>query len=71
VVPAQRWAPYRVPHIVLGRANAACAGTRARTCPVPGHPCLDSVTDAEVLAAVAVLTRSSRPDVHTAIGVAG
>ena len=28
------------------------AGTRARACPVPGHPCLDDVTVAEVLAAL-------------------
>jgi ADP-heptose:LPS heptosyltransferase len=55
VVPAERWAPYRVPHILLGRQDAPCAGTRARTCPVPGHPCLDSVTDADVLDAVASL----------------
>ncbi|NEW74081.1 glycosyltransferase family 9 protein [Streptomyces rhizosphaericus] len=60
VVPAERWAPYRVPHRLLGRQDAACAGSRARVCPVPGHPCLDSVTDAEVLAAVAAL---SEPDV--------
>ncbi|MCF6525640.1 glycosyltransferase family 9 protein [Streptomyces sp. JJ36] len=53
VVPAGRWAPFGVPHVLLGRADAPCAGTRARTCPVPGHPCLDSVTDEELLAAVA------------------
>jgi ADP-heptose:LPS heptosyltransferase len=52
VVPAARWAPYRVPHVVLGDQGAACAGTRARTCPVAGHPCLDSIDPAEVLAAV-------------------
>lgn len=56
VVPVQRWAPYRVPHVVLGRPDAACAGTRARTCPVPGHPCLDSISDDELLAAVETLT---------------
>lgn len=71
VVPVQRWAPYRVPHIVLGRADAACAGTRARTCPVPGHPCLDSVTDTEVLAAVTALTRPGRPAGRTVTQVAG
>ena len=41
VVPATRWAPYRVPTVLLGDQHAACAGSRARTCPVPGHPCLD------------------------------
>ncbi|MGK5632145.1 glycosyltransferase family 9 protein [Streptomyces sp. URMC 123] len=52
VVPAERWAPYGVPHILLGRPDAPCAGSRARVCPVPGHPCLDSVTDREVIDAV-------------------
>ncbi|MFD5233764.1 glycosyltransferase family 9 protein [Streptomyces qaidamensis] len=56
VVPAERWAPYGVPHILLGDPHAACADTRARRCPVPGHPCLDGIGDAEVLAAVAALT---------------
>ncbi|WP_437081285.1 glycosyltransferase family 9 protein [Streptomyces sp. enrichment culture] len=55
VVPAERWRPYGVPHVLLGDQQAACAATRARTCPVPGHPCLDSVRDEEVLAAVAAL----------------
>jgi len=52
VVPAARWAPYRVRRVLLGDQDAPCAGTRARTCPVPGHPCLTSVTAAEVVAAV-------------------
>ncbi|TVL89570.1 glycosyltransferase family 9 protein [Streptomyces sp. SAJ15] len=55
VVPAERWAPYRVPHVLLGDQGAACAGSRARDCPVPGHPCLDAVPDSEVLAALAGL----------------
>ncbi|MCF1650047.1 glycosyltransferase family 9 protein [Streptomyces indiaensis] len=55
VVPAERWAPYGVPHVLLGDPHAACAQTRARHCPVPGHPCLDGVGDGEVLAAVAAL----------------
>ena len=32
--------------------TAAVAGTRARECPVPGHPCLASVSPADVVAAV-------------------
>ncbi|GGO84711.1 glycosyl transferase [Wenjunlia tyrosinilytica] len=55
VVPAERWRPFRVPHILLGRQDAECAGSRARLCPVPGHPCLDSVGPAEVTAAVTAL----------------
>ncbi len=52
VVPAARWRPWKVPHVLLGRQDAACAGTRARACPVPGHPCLDGVPVEEVVAAV-------------------
>jgi ADP-heptose:LPS heptosyltransferase len=52
VVPAARWAPYGVPTVLLGDQSAPCRGTRARECPVPGHPCLTSVTAADVVAAV-------------------
>jgi ADP-heptose:LPS heptosyltransferase len=55
VVPAARWAPHGVPRVVLGDQSAACRQTRATTCPVPGHPCLSSVSPAEVCAAVASL----------------
>ncbi len=52
VVPAGRWAPYGVPAILLGDQSAPCANTRALTCPVPGHPCLDEVTGQDVVRAV-------------------
>ncbi|MEX5720711.1 glycosyltransferase family 9 protein [Geodermatophilus maliterrae] len=52
VVPAVRWAPYGVPTVLLGDQDAPCRLTRARECPVPGHPCLTSVTAADVVAAV-------------------
>ncbi|MFK4145441.1 glycosyltransferase family 9 protein [Streptomyces sp. NPDC004065] len=52
VVPAERWRPYGVPCVLLGDQRAPCAGSRARNCPVPGHPCLESVTANDVLAAV-------------------
>ncbi|MBO3085769.1 glycosyltransferase family 9 protein [Cellulomonas fengjieae] len=55
VVPARRWAPFGVPSIVLGDQGAACVGTRARECPLPGHPCLTSVTPEQVRAAVDAL----------------
>jgi histidinol-phosphate phosphatase family protein len=54
-VPAVRWRPWGVPHRLLGDADIACAGCRARVCPVPGHPCLSCVTVSEVLLAVAEL----------------
>ena len=54
-VPAVRWRPWRVPCILLGDQHAPCAGSRATTCPVPGHPCLDGVRLEDVLAAVEAL----------------
>ncbi|MBD0292497.1 MAG: glycosyltransferase family 9 protein [Jiangellaceae bacterium] len=56
-VPAVRWAPYRVPCVVLGDQHAACRDSRATTCPVPGHPCLSEVRPAEALTAVRLLAR--------------
>lgn len=52
VVPASQWSPYGRDVTVLGDQDAPCRLTRARTCPVPGHPCLDGITDADLLSAV-------------------
>lgn len=60
VVPVERWRPYGVPHIVLGDQSATCRDSRATTCPVPGHPCLSSVTPREVAHAVAALASAPR-----------
>lgn len=54
VVPADRWAPYGVPTVLLGDQAAPCAGSRARDCPVAGHPCL-AVDPARVVVAVEAL----------------
>ncbi|WP_144758634.1 glycosyltransferase family 9 protein [Curtobacterium sp. 9128] len=51
VVPAVKWAPYAEHVELLGDQGAACRLSRARECPVPGHPCLSSVTPDDVLAA--------------------
>jgi len=61
VVPAVRWAPYGVPHVLLGDQEARCRGSRARECPVPGHPCLASVTPEAVVGAVAELAGAEVP----------
>ena len=68
-VPARRWRPWAVPHELL-RRDVPCAGCRARTCPVPGHPCLSGVGVEEAMAAVgrlagsaAVVTSSAHPRV--------
>ncbi len=55
VVPAERWAPYGVPSVLLGDQWERCRGTRARNCPVHGHPCLSGVPPAAVADAVAGL----------------
>ncbi len=55
-VPAERWRPWRVPHVLLGDQHAPCSLSRARTCTVPGHPCLDGIEADEVVAAVADVT---------------
>jgi len=60
-VSAQRWAPYGVPMVLLGDQQAPCRDTRARDCPVPGHPCLGVITPAAVTAAVASLVGVPAP----------
>lgn len=49
VVPASRWAPYTDRVVVLGDQTAPCRLSRARDCPVPGHPCLAGVSPEAVL----------------------
>jgi ADP-heptose:LPS heptosyltransferase len=62
VVPSVRWAPYGVPVVLLGDQQAPCRGSRARECPVPGHPCLAQVTSEQVVKAVRELTSECRSD---------
>ncbi len=52
VVPASQWSPYGANVVRLGDQQAPCRLTRARACPVAGHPCLDGITDDELLRAV-------------------
>ncbi|MFF8773577.1 glycosyltransferase family 9 protein [Kitasatospora sp. NPDC015120] len=61
VVPAERWRPFGVPHLLLGRQDAPCAASRARVCPVAGHPCLNTLTGAQIAAAVGRLTSGAVP----------
>jgi ADP-heptose:LPS heptosyltransferase len=51
-VPAVRWAPYRVPVVLLGDQGAVCRDTRVTRCPFAGHPCLTGVGAEDVLRAV-------------------
>jgi ADP-heptose:LPS heptosyltransferase len=59
-VPAARWAPFGVPMALLGDQGAPCKDSRARECPVEGHPCLASVGADEVAAAVEVVAADPR-----------
>ncbi|HYH31113.1 MAG TPA: glycosyltransferase family 9 protein [Pseudonocardia sp.] len=63
VVRAVRWRPYRVPQVLLGDQDAPCRDTRARDCPVPGHPCLSRVPPEEVVSAVRRLLPPAAPSV--------
>jgi ADP-heptose:LPS heptosyltransferase len=58
VVPAVRWAPYGVPVVLLGDQTAACRDSRARDCPIPGHPCLESVRTEQVVEACVELSNA-------------
>ena len=65
----------RAAAVVVGNTGpahlAACRDTRARDCPVPGHPCLSDVPAEQVVAAVADLTggpASRRAPVAAAAG---
>jgi ADP-heptose:LPS heptosyltransferase len=51
-IPAVRFRPWMVAHEVLGNQQVPCAGCRARTCPIPGQPCLDVVGVDDVLRAL-------------------
>jgi ADP-heptose:LPS heptosyltransferase len=61
VVDAAAWRPWGVPNAVLGDQHAPCAGTRARTCTVAGHPCLDGIPPATVVQAVELLITRTTP----------
>jgi len=50
-IPALRFRPWMVEHVLLGDQEAPCAGCRARVCPIEGQPCLSGVT-ADIVASV-------------------
>jgi ADP-heptose:LPS heptosyltransferase len=67
-VPASRWHPWGVRHCLLGDQEITCAGCRARVCPVPGHPCLSSVSPEAVIAAVDELVDKQYDDLGATVG---
>ena len=66
-VPAVRWSPWRVPHVLLGRQDAPCANTRVTVCPFEGHPCLNEVTVRDVIGAVESLAPQGDGEQHEAV----
>lgn len=67
-VPAQRWRPWGVAHELLGEQGIACAGCRAASCPVPGHPCVGEVAAADVVDAIRRLLSDRDRTAHWAVG---
>jgi len=60
VVDPECWAPYGTRVSLLGDQDAPCRATRARECPIPGHPCLASVSARAVVAEAERLARLAR-----------
>jgi ADP-heptose:LPS heptosyltransferase len=58
-VPAVRWRPWGVPHVLLGTQDVECAGCRASVCPRDEQVCLASVGADEVVAALESLAGTS------------
>ena len=54
-----RFFPWRVPFEAFGDQHIACAGCRARICPLRGHPCLRDVTPQRLVEAVERIARRS------------
>jgi ADP-heptose:LPS heptosyltransferase len=54
-IPAVRFHPWMVPHVLLGDQEIPCRGCRARVCPLEDQPCLGIVTIGDVLDALATL----------------
>jgi ADP-heptose:LPS heptosyltransferase len=57
-VPAVRWRPWMVAHVLLGDQDIACRNCRARTCPFAPQPCLAGITPDDVLIALSQLRRA-------------
>ncbi|HEY4441799.1 MAG TPA: glycosyltransferase family 9 protein, partial [Candidatus Elarobacter sp.] len=60
-IPAARFRPWLVEHVLLGDQEIACRGCRARVCPRGDHACVESVGVDDVLSALAALRRERVP----------
>ncbi|MBV9271228.1 MAG: glycosyltransferase family 9 protein, partial [Candidatus Eremiobacteraeota bacterium] len=54
-IPAERFHPWMVPHVLLGDQQAPCRGCRSRVCPLEDQPCLAVVTVDDVIEALRTL----------------
>jgi ADP-heptose:LPS heptosyltransferase len=61
VVAPHRWRPHGVPSILLGDLDIACAGCRARSCPLPRQSCVADLRASDVLDAVEHLAGPPEP----------
>jgi ADP-heptose:LPS heptosyltransferase len=60
-VPARRWYPWMVPHVLLGDQSVPCAGCRSRQCQLPVQICLDGISTQAALDAMESVTRDRLP----------
>jgi ADP-heptose:LPS heptosyltransferase len=58
-VPVARWAPWMVPHVVLGDHDVPCAGCRAQVCPLETQRCTADVRPDAVIDAIEFLSDST------------
>jgi ADP-heptose:LPS heptosyltransferase len=58
-IPASRFRPWMVRHVLLGDQSIACRGCRARTCPIAGQPCTGGLRVDEVLRALDAVRRTA------------
>jgi hypothetical protein len=55
--------------VLLGDQQAPCRDTRAAHCRIPGHPCLATVSPADVVAAISSLGPTALADqAHDPVG---
>jgi ADP-heptose:LPS heptosyltransferase len=65
-IPAVRFRPWQVDHILLGDQDIACKSCRARVCPRGDHACIERITFDDVIAALQHIRK--RPALATAHG---
>lgn len=57
-VPASRWRPWAVPHVLIGDQDISCAGCRSVDCPLPVQLCISTAGPKSVVGAMRRLISS-------------